>query len=251
MPTDKKAIIRELVKKKIKEMSTTAAIGTGAGPIRTPFAFARPNQGANPATKYAKKMGMKPVTRKKHTKTYDRLQEGQAILPAVELDKKIAGIMKNYFGSNLGTPQDREKVRELIRKAMIDAYKEVDFIVKELESQEEEDFLTQYGDFDYGQDIRNRDDQEMGIYESKTINEVSYRAFKRATEASPRQKINNAMREIKYMMREIEGTIHNALRLKEEMGVKSGDYWKRTGQYLSLVSEKLNKLSARLKELAQ
>ena len=59
------------------------------------------------------------------------------------------------------------------------------------------------------------------------------------------------MREIKYMMREIESTVHNALKLKEEMGVKSGDYWKRTGQYLSLVSEKLNKLTTRLKELAQ
>jgi hypothetical protein len=250
MPIDKK-VLRELVKKKLKEMSTTAAIGTGAGPIRTPFAFSRPGQATNSATKYAKKMGMKPVTRKKHTKTYDVLQEGQAILPATELDKKIAGIMKNYFGSNLGTVEDREKVRQLIRQAMIDAYKEVDFIVKELESQEEEDFLNQYGDFDYGQDIRNRDDEEMGIYESKTINEVSYRAFKRTTEASPRQKINNAMREIKFMMREIESTIHNALRLKEEMGVKSGDYWKRTGQYLSLVSEKLNKLTIKLKELAQ
>ena len=250
MPIDKK-VLRELVKKKLKEMSTTAAIGTGAGPIRTPFAFSRPGQATNSATKYAKKMGMKPVTRKKHTKTYDVLQEGQAILPATELDKKIAGIMKNYFGSNLGTVEDREKVRQLIRQAMIDAYKEVDFIVKELESQEEEDFLNQYGDFDYDQDIRNRDDEEMGIYENKTINEISYRAFKRTTEASPRQKINNAMREIKYMMREIESTVHNALKLKEEMGVKSGDYWKRTGQYLSLVSEKLNKLTTRLKELAQ
>ena len=115
MPIDKK-VLRELIKKKLKEMSTTAAIGTGAGPIKTPFAFSKPGQATNAATKYAKKMGLKPVTRKKHTKTYDVLQEGQAILPATELDKKIAGIMKNYFGSNLGTPKDREKVREQERE---------------------------------------------------------------------------------------------------------------------------------------
>lgn len=251
MPTDKTQIIRELIKKKLKEMSVTAAIGTGAGPVKTPFAFSRKGQGENQATKYAKKMGLKPVTRKKHTKTYDRLGEGQAVLPVVELEKKITGIMKNYFGKNLGSSEDREKVRELIRKAMIAAYSQVDFVVKEIEAQEEEDYLNQYGDFDYGQDIRNRDDEELGIYESKTINEISYRAFKKTTEASPSQKINNSMREIKFLMREIESTIHNALKLKEEMGVKSGNYWKRTGQYLSLVSEKLNRISNNLKELSQ
>jgi len=175
MPTDRTQIIRELIKKKLKEMSVTAAIGTGAGPVKVPFAFSRKGQGDNQATKYSKKMGLKPVTRKKHTKTYDVLEEGQAVLPVVELEKKITGIMKNYFGKNLGSSEDREKVRELIRKAMIAAYTQVDFVVKEIESQEEEEH-------EWTQTLRNDNEwpfpsatpptSEPEMYEAKDVMEM-------------------------------------------------------------------------------
>lgn len=245
MPIDKKAL-RELVRKKLKEMSTTGAIGTGAGPIRTPFAFSKPGQKTNAATKYAKKLGMKPV----------KVTEGQAIMAATELEKRINQIMKDNFG-NLSSVEARDKVKADIRQALIKAYTDLDFVVKEMEDrplspEEEEDILRRGEEWEDRFATKIGDDIESGaIYETKVINEVSYRAFKRATEATPRQKINNAMREIKYMMRDIEGTVNNALRLKEDMGVKSGNYWKRTNQYLSLVSEKLNRLSNKIKELAQ
>ena len=245
MPITKK-VLRELVRKKLKEMNTTAAIGTGAGPIRTPFAFSKPGQKTNAATKYAKKMGMKPV----------KVTEGQAIMAATELEKRINQIMKDNFG-NLSTVEARDKVKADIRQALIKAYSDLNFVVKEMEDmplspEEEEDILrgAEYWEDRFATKIG--DDFESGaIYETKVINEVSYRAFKRVTEATPRQKINNAMREIKYMMRDIEGTVNNALRLKEDMGVKSGNYWKRTNQYLSIVSEKLNRLSNKIKELSQ
>ena len=245
MPITKK-VLRELVRKKLKEMNTTAAIGTGAGPIRTPFAFSKPGQKTNAATKYAKKMGMKPV----------KVTEGQAIMAATELEKRINQIMKDNFG-NLSTVEARDKVKADIRQALIKAYSDLNFVVKEMEDmplspEEEEDILRRA---EYWEDrfaTKIGDDFESGaIYETKVINEVSYRAFKRVTQATPRQKINNAMREIKYMMRDIEGTVNNALRLKEDMGVKSGNYWKRTNQYLSIVSEKLNRLSNKIKELSQ
>lgn len=245
MPITKK-VLRELVRKKLKEMSTTGAIGTGAGPIRTPFAFSKPGQKTNAATKYAKKMGMKPV----------KVTEGQAIMAATELEKRINQIMKDNFG-NLSTVEARDKVKADIRQALIKAYSDLNFVVKEMEDmplspEEEEDILRRAEDWEDRFAIKIGDDFESGaIYETKVINEVSYRAFKRVTQATPRQKINNAMREIKYMMRDIEGTVNNALRLKEDMGVKSGNYWKRTNQYLSIVSEKLNRLSNKIKELSQ
>jgi hypothetical protein len=248
MQTDKTAKLRELVRKRLKEMSATGAIGVGAGPIRTPYAFSRPGQKTNAATQNAKKMGMKPVK---------VVKEGQAIMAATELETRINKIMKDNFG-NLGSVADRDKVRQEIRQALINAYADLDFIVKEAElsPEEEENLLRRIAQWEDEEADKyagkNYDDFEAGaIYESKVINEVSYRSFRRATEATPRQKINNAMREIKFMMRDIEGTVDNALRLKEEMGVKSGNYWKRTNQYLSLVSEKLTKLSNKIKELSQ
>ena len=56
---DLQEYIRSLVRELLDEESATGAIGVGAGPIMTPFAFARKGQGKNAATKTAEKQGFK------------------------------------------------------------------------------------------------------------------------------------------------------------------------------------------------
>ena len=77
------------------------------------------------------------------------------------------------------------------------------------------------------------------------------REYKKSTEATPKQKIGNSIRGIKKQIREIDKTIDYALRLKNEMEVKSGNYWKNTSKDISKIEEKLNKISHKLKELSK
>ena len=50
---DLKEYIRSLVQQELEEISATGAIGVGAGPIMTPFAFAKKGQKKNADTKNA------------------------------------------------------------------------------------------------------------------------------------------------------------------------------------------------------
>ena len=66
--------IQKLVQEVIEEMSVTGAVGG----YSTPFAFAKPGQGKNRATKGAEKLGYKTVKRPEHpshTKMFDYLDE--------------------------------------------------------------------------------------------------------------------------------------------------------------------------------
>lgn len=83
------------------------------------------------------------------------------------------------------------------------------------------------------------------------INEISYRQYMRQTDATPKQKINNSLKEMKKKVREIEQIARHNIRLKNEMDVNSGDYWKSTSKHLNYISEKLIKVSNQLKELGQ
>ena len=56
---DLKEYIRSLVQQELEEMSGTGAIGVGAGPIMTPYAFAKKGQKKNAATATAEKEGWK------------------------------------------------------------------------------------------------------------------------------------------------------------------------------------------------
>ena len=55
---DLKEYIKSLIRKELEEMSGTGAIGVGAGPIMTPYAFAKKDK-ENAATATAEKEGWK------------------------------------------------------------------------------------------------------------------------------------------------------------------------------------------------
>ena len=77
----------------------------------------------------------------------------------------------------------------------------------------------------------------------RKLNEVSYSDYKKSTNATPRQKIGNSMRSVEKKLNEIEKLIKYNKKLKEDMGMGSGRYWKSTKSTLSRLSEKIKSLS--------
>ena len=83
------------------------------------------------------------------------------------------------------------------------------------------------------------------------INEASYREFKKDPNSTPSQKVNRGIAEVNKMLAEIEKIVHNNLRLKTETGVSSSNFWKSTGARFGKMSERLNRINNKLKDLSQ
>jgi hypothetical protein len=68
---------------------------------------------------------------------------------------------------------------------------------------------------------------------------------------TPESKVNATIIEVSKKLREIEESVKNASRLKEESGVTREGYGKRTNKALNAISERLVKISERVRNLMQ
>ena len=68
---------------------------------------------------------------------------------------------------------------------------------------------------------------------------------------SAESKVNETIIEVSRKLREIEESVRNASRLKEESGVTREGYKKRTNKALGTISERLVKISERVRNLMQ
>jgi hypothetical protein len=90
----------------------------------------------------------------------------------------------------------------------------------------------------------------MRLSKQLHINEISYNEYKKDPIASPKQKINTSVNFINKGLKEIEKVVNQNVRLKQEMGVDNGVYWKSSRENLTKISERLLRVSRQLKELA-
>jgi len=82
------------------------------------------------------------------------------------------------------------------------------------------------------------------------LHEISYRDYKKDPTSTPQQKVNRGIMEVNRMLAEMEKIVTNNLRLKTEMGVQSGHFWKATGKRFAKINERMLRVAHRLKELS-
>ena len=205
----------------LDEMSTTA----GVAGYDSPYAFGKADDDTVEA------MGMK------------RVKKTNKIFKPMESKSSYKKMMAEMYGV--------ESVNEASNPALD---KMVDRFVKGLS--------TKYG---YG-----TSDATMAMFESlkrlgyihKSVNykapsgfsieeAVSYREYKKDETATPSQKVNKSIMEVNKMLAEIERVIAYNLKLKNESGVNSGQFWKSTGVRFSKINERMVRISNRLKELSK
>jgi len=76
----------------------------------------------------------------------------------------------------------------------------------------------------------------------------SYRKFKKKV-TNPRQQMNNSVREIEKHLREVDRIVEYNLKLKTEMDLGGGNFFEGTNKRLARISERINHLNNKLKEL--
>jgi len=80
------------------------------------------------------------------------------------------------------------------------------------------------------------------------VNEARYKDYKSDESTSSKQKVNIAIKEINLKLFEIEHTINQNLKLKKEDGVGKDGYWKPTRSNLKKISEKMYRISEKLRK---
>ena len=221
-----KEYIKQLAREVMSEESATGAIGVGAGPIMTPNWVAPKGQKKNAATKTAEKQGFK-------------VTKGETEMPA---DSKV----KDYVSL---TGKKKKKVK---------IYHESNY-----------DQASKYGAASgytapsgyTGPSSASKGGGYYAVKESLTdivkeelLNEVTYNKFKNEVKfRTKNEQLHKAIREVKRKLAEIDRIVEYTSRMKQELseGEEGLKYWKNTEKNVATISEMVNTLNNKIKNLQQ
>lgn len=99
--------------------------------------------------------------------------------------------------------------------------------------------------------MRKKDfDKAIDMLKKKyNINEGRYHDYRNDETLTPKQKIGHSMREVRDKLNELDKLVKMNVRLKNEIGVDSTSYWKRTHSAMKKISERLVKLANKVGQL--
>ena len=87
----------------------------------------------------------------------------------------------------------------------------------------------------------------MKMAKLMNLNEINYKDYKNDDSLNSKQKVNQAVREVNSKLFKIERIINQNIKLKTEDGIDENKYWKSTRENLSKISEKMTRLSEKLR----
>ena len=248
-----KKVIRELIKKELEEASVTGGIDGGAGPPKTPYAFKK------------KKKDKSMSEAKFHVRTdfgsvlIDAGSKGEAKMIVA---KKLKGGVKaitsvNRVGVSQAKQVDKkiENVNEDITSSGYSQLKKIAYgisvglkdLSKGIRSQNDDMVLPE---IEY---IYDKATEMKKMLKNKrfneSVNEGKYHDYRNDESLSPKQKIGHSMREVRDKLNELDKLVKMNVRLKNEIGVDSTSYWKRTHGAMKKISERLVKLANKVGQL--
>jgi hypothetical protein len=219
---DLKEYIKQLAREILDEESTSG----DAGGYMTPNAFARKGQGKNAATKYAEKEGWK-------------VTKGETTMPG---DSKV----KDYVSL---TGKKKKKIK---------IYKESDYDAKSTYGQESgftkaspssnPSLYLQKSAYT----SENMNESLMNLIKEELLNEVTYSKFKNEVKfRTKNEQLHKAIREVKRKLQEIDRIVEYTSRMKQELseGEEGLQYWKKTESNIATISEMVNHLNNKIKNL--
>ena len=104
--------------------------------------------------------------------------------------------------------------------------------------------------FAFGKKKKKKKENESTSNSGYTkVNEGKYHDYRNDESLSPKQKIGRSMREVRDGLNNLEKLVKMNVRLKNELNVNSGSYWKNTHKALHKISERLVKLANKVGQL--
>jgi len=132
-----------------------------------------------------------------------------------------------------------EKLREIIRKMVREELKEFNTTASVGGSYNTPNAFSK----------KEKDEEELKLSDGMEVVKENYWHYRNDESMSTKQKLAKSMMEIRDRIIEIEKLVKYNVKLKNEMKFESESYMKRTKNALNKVSEKLIRLSAKVKDL--
>jgi predicted transcriptional regulator len=284
---DLKEYIKSLVRKQLEEESGTGAIGVGAGPIMTPYAFSK-GKGKNAATKTAEKQGF-TVTKgettmpgdskikdyvsltgkkKKKVKIYNESDYDKASPSSnPSLYSKASGYTgvgrDNHVSTYYKESMDKFDATSMAKEYLgIEKYNSI-FNSGKLAAERGEtenpyarthSTISRQAWDDGFNSIKkeNMNESLVSIIKEELLNEVTYHKFKNEVKFRTKNEIlHKAIREVKRKLSEIDRIVEYTSRMKQELseGEEGLQYWKKTESNIATISEMVNQLNNKIKNL--
>jgi hypothetical protein len=225
-----KEYIKDLVRKELEEMSTTG----GGEAYATPFAFAKKGQKKNIATSTAEdegwKVAKKPTTSKivDYKKIFEKMEIGTKIkhkLTGVEM------VVNKLSGNTITAKVTKSDDKRIEVGQTIKTNKNLIGITYEIINESLENIIKE-----------------------ELLNEVTYSKFKSEVKFRTKsEQLHKAIREVKKKLAEIDRIVEYTSRMKQELseGEEGIKYWKATQKNVAAISEMVNHLNNKIKNLNQ
>ena len=281
-----KNTIRELIEDDIEldEASVTGAIDGGEGPPKTPFAFSgKRKKDKKKRDSIAKQSGYSIAEAKFHVKVrglgsviVDASGKGEAkmivakqlkkrkdiesvtrvgVSKAKQIDKKLESVIEaapTGRASVVGLSGNKDLVipKNQMSKAKGQYKKMMNFLMKAGKSMNqpgEIDTMVMHMEDAYGEMLALW--KNVKEVKKESVNEGKYHDYRNDETMTPKQKIGRSMMEVRDTLKTLESIVGMNIRLKNEIGVDSTSYWKRTHVAMKKISERLVKLANKVGQL--
>ena len=83
----------------------------------------------------------------------------------------------------------------------------------------------------------------------ESLIEATYRAYRKDESMSNKKKVNLAIKEINRKLYEVEKLVNQNTKLKTEMGIDQGQFWESTKVRFGKISERMLKITRKIKDL--
>ena len=203
--------IREIIKQELDEASVTGNIDGGEGPPKTPYAF----QGKR---KKDKEKENKIAT---NSTGYSKVNEARFVVTF-----KFGPKGKYDDGVMIVTASGKGEAKMAAAKSLRHGAKGI-VSVKRVQTGKAKQI-----------------DKKL-----ESVNEGKYHDYRNDESLTAKQKIGYSMREVRDKLNELDKLVKMNVRLKNEIGVDSTSYWKRTHGAMKKISERLVKLANKVGQL--
>jgi hypothetical protein len=219
---NKEMDLQEYIKSLVHELLDEESTSGDAGGYLSPMAFSKKGQKSNGAIQSAKSQGMKLVPKgmPKNSKVFDykEMWKGKKSAMNNESNYDKASLKGQASGYTAASPYTAGSIKG------DDYYKK--------ESMKE---------------------SLLNIIEKELINEVTYGKFKKDVKFRTKsEQLHKAIREVKKKLAEIDRIVEYTSRMKQELSEDGGiNYWKATQKNVATISEMVNQLNNKIKNLNQ
>ena len=246
--------IKEYIKSLAREILDEMSVSGDAGGYLSAMAFSKKGQGPNAATKQAQRSGWKlapGMPKNSKVLDYKELWKGKKSSMNETLQPKVGDTIE-HIRTGVLTKINKIEGNTIIGTVIDLGDNSIPYV--KMGDTNKTDVRLIGKTYNLINNISNLKESLLDIIEKELLNEVTYSKFKKDVKHRTKsEQLHKAIREVKRKLAEIDRIVEYTSRMKQELSEDEGgiSYWKATQKNVATISEMVNHLNNKIKNLQQ